>query len=300
MIKRIIDISEKSYLHIKNNQFLITRGEETIGSIPVEDLGIVILQHPAIVISQAAIISCQKNNTALVFCNERHLPYSIILPISDANSLHTKIIQEQVNVSVPTRKRLWKLVVQQKIACQIETLQKLGKLTAPLQKLKEKVRSGDPKNVEAQAARKYWTLLMGKSFRRDINLDGINSLLNYGYSIIRAMLARAIVGAGLHPALGIHHRNQYNGLCLADDLLEPFRPWVDFRVHKLSTGKSVEFITKESKESLLGLLSDNVKWGNKTMPLMVASHYFVADFKRALHNKKHRFEYPKIIISTSA
>ena len=219
MIKRIIDISEKSYLHIKNNQFLITRGEETIGSIPVEDLGIVILQHPAIVISQAAIISCQKNNTALVFCNERHLPYSIILPISDANSLHTKIIQEQVNVSVPTRKRLWKLAVQQKIACQIETLQKLGKLTAPLQKLKENVRSGDPKNVEAQAARKYWTLLMGKSFRRDINLDGINSLLNYGYSIIRAMLARAIVGAGLHPALGIHHRNQYNGLCLADDLL---------------------------------------------------------------------------------
>lgn len=295
MIKRIIDISEATYLHANHQQLLLDRNGTAIAQLPIEDLGVIILQHPAIVITQAVIIACQKNNVVLVFCDERHLPYSVLLPISEGNTLHSKILQQQLNVSLATKKRLWQQVVKQKITQQMHTLKNLDKPYKPLERLADNVKTGDPDNLEAQAAQHYWRLLFGNDFRRDVELDGINSLLNYGYAIMRAMVARAIVGSGLHPALGLHHHNQYNGLCLADDLMEPFRPWIDYRVYQMAQHHATLDINKENKIPLLNLLSETVEWERQTMPLMVACHYLMAQLKRAFEDRSIALNYPKIV-----
>lgn len=295
MIKRTIDISEPAYLHLQHQQLLIDKQGETIAQIPVEDLGVVILQNPAIVITQAVIIACQKNNVVLVFCDERHLPYSVLLPISEGNNLHNKVLQQQLNLKLPSKKRLWQQVVKQKITTQAKTLKMLDKTYKPVERLAENVKAGDPENVEAQAAQTYWKLLFGNEFRRDVELDGINNLLNYGYAIMRAMVARAIVGSGLHPAIGLHHHNQYNGLCLADDLMEPFRPWVDFKVYQMTQCNPQLEVNKESKIPLLNLLSETVIWEQQNMPLMVACHYLLANVKRAYEDSAAMLIYPQIV-----
>jgi CRISPR-associated protein Cas1 len=259
----------------------------------VEDLGMVILQHPGIVISQAAIISCQQNNVVLVFCDKQRLPYSVILPLSRGNSLHQKILHQQVKVGRPAQKRLWQQIVQHKLEQQALTLDFCNKDSQPVSRLVRHVKSGDSGNHEAQAAQKYWKLLMGKDFRRNTDQKGVNALLNYGYAVIRAMIARAIVGSGLHPALGLFHHNQYNGLCLADDLMEPFRPWVDRIVYQLHLENSELSVDRISKERLLGLLSESVVWREKTMPLLVASHHLTANLKQAYVDRTIRLDYPR-------
>jgi CRISPR-associated protein Cas1 len=295
MIKRIIDISEPAYLHITNSQLLIDKNEKTIASIPIEDLAIVVLENSQIVITQALIIACQKSNVALIFCDEKHLPYSLLLPISEGNTLHNKILRQQVEMGKPAKKRLWKQIVNHKINHQIKTLEKAGKSIVQLQRLNTKVKAGDPENIEAQAAKKYWGLLFGNEFRRNINEPGINGLLNYGYAIMRAMIARAIVGGGLHPALGVFHQNQYNGLCLADDLMEPLRPWVDWLVYNFATRSEVSKleVNSETKQLLLGLPACKVNYEKRKMPLMNACHYMVADFKRAIENHRYKISYPQ-------
>lgn len=293
MIKRTIDINEQSYLHLEKKQLLVDRRGETIASIPVEDIGVLILTHPAITVSQALIIACQQNNVAMVFCNQQHLPYSVLLPISDGNSLHTRVLREQLAVSRPIRKRLWQQVVRQKILQQAETLESIDISCKRLYRLAETVKSGDTANHEAQAAQVYWRRLMGEDFRRDKDAEGINSLLNYGYAVIRAMVARALVASGLHPAIGLQHSNQYNGLCLADDLMEPFRPWVDLVVYRLAKQQGQVEVNKITKEALLGLLSDSVIWKGKTLPLMVASHSLAASLKSVMNGQRKSIEYPK-------
>ena len=295
MIKRTLDISEPAYLHLLHQQLLIDKQGVTIAQIPVEDLGIVILQNPAIVITQALIVACQKNNVALVFCDERHLPYSMLLPINEGNNLHSKILQQQLDLTLPTKKRLWQQVVKQKITGQAQTLKSLDKTYKPVERLADYVKAGDPENLEAQAAQAYWKLLFGNAFRRDVDLDGVNSLLNYGYAIMRAMIARAIVGSGLHPAIGLHHHNQYNGLCLADDLMEPFRPWVDYKVYVMTQNNPQLQVTKESKIPLLNLLAETVIWEQQNMPLMVACHYLAANLKRAYEDSTIMLNYPRLI-----
>lgn len=296
MIKRVIDISEPAYLHIQQGQLCVDRNKTTIAQISVEDLGILILEHPAIVITQAVITVCQQNNVAVLFCDQRHLPISITLPLWEGHSLHTKVLREQLAISEPTRKRLWQQVVREKIAEQILTLERTGSGAEVLRRLHSKVKSGDPDNYEAQAARQYWPLLMGKGFRRNPDEEGLNSLLNYGYTVMRAMVARALVGTGLHPAIGLHHKNQYNGLCLADDIMEPFRPWVDWQVYKLQQEGVEPQINKETKQYLLGMLSQDVIIGNRKMPLMVAVHSLVARLKQAQTDKSANLIYPRRLV----
>jgi len=295
MIKRIIDISDPAYLHLKNKQLLIVKNGETVGSVPIEDLGVVILENPQIVITQMAIIACQKNNVAVVFCDDKHLPYSLLLPVSDANTLHNKILRQQVEMTRPTKKRLWKQIVIHKIQQQIRTLEWAGKNASQLQRLATKVKTGDPENIEAQAAKKYWNLLFGDNFHRNIDESGINSLLNYGYAIIRAMIARAIVGSGLHPALGVFHKNQYNGLCLADDLMEPFRPWIDWLVFSFMVKNADEDIqiNQQTKTLFLSLPNDSVQYEKNKMPLMIACHYLLANFKKSFDERYFQLNYPE-------
>ncbi len=223
------------------------------------------------------------------------MPYSVLLPISDGNSLHSKIIQQQIKLTLPIKKRIWQQVVKQKISNQALVLKEFNKNEKSLVRLAKQVKTGDSENLEAQAAQKYWQLLFGNTFRRDTNATGINSLLNYGYAIVRAVIARAIVASGLHPALGVQHHNQYNGLCLADDLMEPFRPWIDWLVYRLNQEEKIEDVNQENKQVMLSLLSDTVLYNQQKMPLMVACHYLLADVKRAFKDKTIKINYPVLL-----
>lgn len=293
MIKRIIEVSNPSYLHLKNKQLKIEQERIEVASIPIEDIGALILEHSAIIISQPLIIECQKNNTAIIFCDEKHLPYSTILPISEGNNLHQKVLKQQINITQPARKNLWKQIIQQKIQNQASVLQQFNKPFTRLEKLSNEVKSGDATNCEGLAAQYYWKTLFGNNFLRDQNADGINAILNYGYSIIRAMVARSIVASGLHPAIGLFHHNQYNGLCLADDLMEPFRPWIDSIAYRLYQDDADVSITKEVKIPFLDLISESVEFKNKQMPLMISMHYLMAELKRNFSKESKRLVYPK-------
>ena len=295
MIKRIIDVSDAAYVRLKHQQLVIEKQSEIVGQVPIEDLGILILQHPAIVLSQQLIVACQKNKVVIVFCDEKHLPYSIILPVGEGHTLHNKILKQQMAISEPTRKRLWQKIVQHKIKQQEQTLVMLNKVSTRLSFLSTQVKTGDSGNCEAIAAQAYWKLLFGKAFKRDADLDGVNSLLNYGYAIIRAAVARSICGAGLHPALGLFHTNQYNSLCLADDLMEPFRPWVDYVVYQMASTNSEVTINQQSKQALLGLMSEAVLYKKKRMPFMVALHYLMADLKRCYSHGIKTLPYPLLL-----
>jgi CRISP-associated protein Cas1 len=181
--------------------------------------------------------------------------------------------------------------IRQKISGQATTLRRLGKNSVALEYLAKKVKTGDREHHEAQAAQKYWRLLFGQKFRRDTEAEGINALLNYGYAIIRGVIARAIVGSGLHPALGLQHHNQYNGLCLADDLMEAFRPWVDVRVFQIIEENPEAEVNTATKQKLLALLNEPVQMRGLAMPMMVACHYLTADLKRAFQDKTVKLDY---------
>jgi CRISPR-associated protein Cas1 len=295
MIKRIIDISEAAYVRLKHQQLVIEKQSEIVGQVPIEDLGVLILQHPAIVLTQQLIVACQKNKVVIVFCDEKHLPYSLILPIGEGHTLHNKILKQQIAISEPTRKRLWQQIVQHKIKEQEQTLVMLNKESTRLNYLTTQVKTGDSGNCEAIAAQAYWKLLFGKAFKRDADLDGVNSLLNYGYAIIRAAVARSVCGAGLHPTIGLFHTNQYNALCLADDLMEPFRPWVDYVVYQMASTNSEVTINQQSKQALLGLMSEAVLYKKKTMPFMVALNYLMADLKRCYSDGIKTLPYPLLL-----
>ena len=292
MIKRIVEVSNPSFLHLKHQQLFIDQEHETVAQIPIEDVGALILEHSAISLTQPLIIQCQKNNTVIIFCDEKHLPYSTILPIAEGNTLHNKILKQQMSISEPIRKRLWKQIIIQKINNQANTLKKFNKPYARLHKLATEVKSGDSTNCEGLAAQYYWKALFGQYFVRDANLDGANSILNYGYAIVRAMVARAICASGLHPSIGLFHHNQYNALCLADDLMEPFRPWVDQITFVLYQDNSNIQITRETKTHFLNLISQNARYQDKNMPLMNAVHYLMADLKRNFTKESQQLTYP--------
>ena len=297
MIKRIIEVSNHSYLHLKQRQLIIEQEKIQVTSVPIEDIGALILAHPAIVITQQLVIACGQEKVAIIFCDEHYLPYSIILPLQ-ANKLHQKILQQQIEMTQPIKKRLWQQIVKQKIQKQSNTLQFFDKPYQKLKRLALEVKSNDSTQCEATAARYYWKALFDKSFNRDQNLDGINALLNYGYSIIRAMVARSICGAGLHPALGLFHHNQYNALCLADDLMEPLRPLVDAITYKYTQEHTVFTVNKTTKTLFLNLLNQSVFYNNEQMPLMISLHYLMANLKRNYSGEIKQLKYPEIHLKT--
>ncbi len=292
MIKRIIEVSTPSYLHLKHQQLIIEQNKVEVASVPIEDIGALILEHSAIVISQPLIIACSQNKVAIIFCDDKHLPYSTILPIAEGNNLHQRILQQQINIRQPVKKRLWQQIIKQKIQNQANVLALFNKPSQPLQRLAKEVKSNDDGNREAIAAQYYWKALFGADFLRNQEGDGVNAILNYGYSIMRAMVARAICASGLHPALGLFHHNQYNALCLADDLMEPTRPWVDVIAYYLYQQNNNINITQGSKTPFLNLLSQPVQYQNKTVSLMVAIHYLMADLKRNYTQELNHLKYP--------
>lgn len=293
VIKKTIEISrEPAYLSVKLNQLQIRRGEETVGSFPCEDIGVLVVDHPQTTYSHGALASLAESDAALVVCGRDHLPIAVLLPLADHSQVVWRLY-DQLQASQPIRKQIWKQLVQAKIIAQAAMLDPDAPARSKLIDLARSVRSGDPNNVEAQAARVYWAnWLPDEIFRRDQDGDGLNSLLNYGYAILRAALARAIVAAGMHPALGLKHKNRSNAFCLADDLIEPLRPLVDNQARELYR-QGVCQIDQEAKVALLQLLAQEVDSNGKRGPLMVALHQYVASLGRCLRGESRKIEVPR-------
>ncbi len=259
MTNRIIDLSEsQAFLRVKHEQLVIERKDcEPVG-VPLKDVSVVILAHPQVTCTHAVFSGVMENGGAIVTCNHQNLPVGLMLPIN-GHCTQTERFIAQAQAPVPTRKRIWKQIVAYKIRSQSNLLDRVRGAKCGLAGLAGKVRSGDPSNIEAQAARRYWPLLFDDvNFRRRRDGDDQNRILNYGYAVLRATVGRAICSAGLHPSLGVHHHNRYNPFCLADDLMEPYRPFIDAAaVEHVATFGSDAPLTTESKRILLTAISES-------------------------------------------
>ncbi|MCR9133624.1 MAG: type II CRISPR-associated endonuclease Cas1 [bacterium] len=297
MIKRTIEISSGPiHLSIKHKQMVLKKNGET-HSIPVEDMGLLVLSNPAISYTHQLMYELLENNVAVLFCNRQHMPEGLLLPFED-NQLHQARLQVQAEVKKPLKKRLWQQVVREKIKVQSDILFLKHGNDDGLKHLIKKVKSGDSTNVEARAAKKYWKALFSESeFKRNYKLNDVNALLNYGYAIIRAAVARSITAAGLHPSMGLHHHNQYNPYCLADDLMEPFRPLVDSVVYDQYVAcQSLEIeVTKETKKPLLELLTANVLVDEMKYPLMESLHIMASSLVGCYLKERQQIAFPKMV-----
>jgi len=293
VIKRTLEVSQAAArLSVRHKQLLIRRGEELAGQVPIEDIGVLVVDHPGVTFTQAALVDLAEAGAVVVLCGPKHLPVAIIQPLSDHSQVVWRL-EEQLSASAPTRKRLWRQIVQAKIRGQAANLPASCPARSKLIDLARNVRSGDPSNVEAQAARVYWKhWLPEEPFHRDASAVGLNSFLNYGYAVMRAAVARAIVAAGLLPTLGLHHCNRGNAFCLADDLVEPLRPLVDARVRDLHQVGYVD-LEQSTKAVLLELLSSPVKVNGDTGPLMVNLHRMTASLVRCLRGESRQLEIPE-------
>jgi len=293
MIRHIVEVSqEPAHLCVRLEQLVLKNGDRILGSIPCEDVGVVVVDNPAASYSHAALATLARSDAVLVVCGPDHLPAAVLLPLADHSQI-TWRIAEQVAVSRPRRKRLWKQLVQAKIRAQAANLPTDWPAHGKLLDLARQVRSGDPSNLEAQAARIYWeNWLPEVEFRRNPDLGGLNALLNYGYAILRAAVARALIAAGLLPALGLFHSNRANAFCLADDLVEPLRPLMDDRVRDLFR-QGYEDLSQEAKGRLLEILQEPVRLGRRRGPLMVSLHRMVASLVRCYQGEAKKLEIPR-------
>ncbi len=255
MNDRVVDISdEPARLSIRFDQLVIRREGPDV-TVPLEDIAALVISHPAVVYTQAVLTGVCSHGGACVLCDSRRLPIAMLLPLQ-AHFVQTERLAAQVEASAPLKKQLWKQIVKAKVLAQAKALQRVRGHDAGLAVLAKSIRSGDPDNIEAQASRRYWPALFGPDFRRIPMGDGTNSLLNYGYAVLRAMVARAICSSGLHPSLGVHHHNRYDAFCLADDLMEPYRPLVDEIVAALVDGAdATPSLDKTTKTALISGLA---------------------------------------------
>ncbi|MGC9455758.1 MAG: type II CRISPR-associated endonuclease Cas1 [Phycisphaerae bacterium] len=289
MIKRTVDVSARgAHVSISDGQLLVREGEDLLGRVPVEDLGVLTLSTTAVTITNAAVCALLNAGTVIVPCGDDHLPAGLVLPQNGA--LQVQRLRQQINAGKPLQKRLWQQIVRAKIHAQANVLHDRPEAKA-LRELAKEVRSGDTTNREAQAARRYWLALFGKDFRRAPDGAPPNNLLNYGYMALRAAVARAVASVGLHPSLGLHHTNRSDTFCLADDLIEPLRPLVDRRVRELHES-GCEEVNRHSKAVLLGVLSATVRSSEGTGPLLVAVERMVASLVECFEKKRRRLEIP--------
>jgi CRISPR-associated protein Cas1 len=296
MIKRTLFFSNPYYLSFKQGQLLVTDKETgEIKKVSVEDLGFIVIEHPQVTFTQYLMARLIENNVAVVFCNEKHMPASMLLHL-EMHHLQNEVFRKQIDATLPVKKNLWKQTVQMKIKNQLLLLEALGRDTGNLAALIPKVKSGDASNQEAAASRHYWSQLFDlDDFKR--KRDGVppNSLLNYGYAILRAAVARSLVGSGLLPTLGIHHRNKYNAFCLADDIMEPYRPFVDKTVVRITENEEAYGeLTPDIKAELLKILTTDCYFKKHTKPLMVGLSNTTSSLSKCFGGESNKIDYPTI------
>ena len=313
MIKQTLHVSSPAYLSLRNKQLVIrlpevekntalpaTFKENAQTTLPVEDIGTVILDNKQITITQGLLTALLDNNVALIHCNDAHHPVCMMLNL-DGHTLQTQRFKAQIEASEPLKKQLWQQTVTAKIEKQAALLRAVGKDARRLEVLSSSVKSGDADNCEARAAAYYWGILFEDyitDFVRGREEMPPNNLLNYGYAILRAAVARSLVGSGLLPTLGIFHRNQYNAYCLADDIMEPYRPFVDRAVFDcLREGKGTDVLSKDIKLQLLSVLSQDVRFDKERSPLMVGLSKTTASLSACFEGKRRRITYPSLYVT---
>jgi CRISPR-associated protein Cas1 len=308
MIKKTLYFGNPAYLSLKNKQLVIKLPEvekndqlpseikkESIRTIPIEDIGVLIIDNGRITITQGVIEALLENNSALVTCDNTRMPIGLMLPLS-GNKTQTERFRDQINATLPLKKQLWQQTVQSKIRNQAYVLSnKNNSIVDNMYIWASEVKSGDPDNYEARAAVYYWANLFNEieGFYRDREGIPPNNLLNYGYAILRAVVARSLTASGLLPTLGIFHRNKYNAYCLADDIMEPYRPFVDKLVCEIvAKGNDIKELTQETKFKLLNIPVIDVIMDGQRSPLMNAVGKTTSSLYKCFAGKVRKIKYP--------
>ena len=297
MIKRTLYFGNPCNLKKKDKQLCVDFPEKENKppvSVPIEDIGILFLDSAQITLTNSLIADLNDNNVAIISCDARHMPYGLMLPMFSHHAFTEKMYQ-QLESSLPLKKNLWQQTIIAKISNQAAMLRRVGINDAKMQYYIGIVKSGDPQNVEGRAAAFYWEKLFGSNicFTREREGDGLNAMLNYGYAILLAIVARALVASGLLPAVGIHHRNKYNPWCLASDIMEPYRPYVDMVVLKIVTEyPDIEELTPEIKKKLLQIPVVDILIDGNSSPLMVGVQRTTASLSACFEGSARRILYP--------
>jgi CRISP-associated protein Cas1 len=299
MVTKVVEIAQDGRYLSKYRGFMVVRsGDNEVGRQPLDDITAVLLTAHQITLSKSLIVELAERGAPVITCGKNFHPLAISLPYGGHHDT-TGILWEQIECSKPLSKRLWQSVVREKINNQrlvLECLQPGSPALNDLETLARRVRSGDPENIEAQAARRYWTSLLGADFRRSFETGRENILLNYGYSILRAATARAVCAAGLTPALGIHHHNRKNPFALVDDLMEPYRPLVDQSVRMIidSSDLPEDELSPETKRLLARVLDEDVLLERGISTVMNSLHRLAQTFVKSLCEKNNRLEFPRL------
>ena len=297
MITRSIYVGTPSYLKLKDEQVYIIAPStgEIKGKILVEDLGLLMLDHFQITISHQLIQKMMGNNVVVISCDAHHLPHGIMLPMY-GHTEHSERVKNQLKVSEKLKNQLWKQTVEYKIINQKDVLKKFGNYYEPMQEYLESVKSGDVTNREGIAAQHYWKYLMGPDFIRKRMGNFPNPFFNFGYAVLRSIIARSLVETGLLPVLGIFHKNKYNPYCLADDIMEPYRPFVDILVIKwLEKYPEGDELTKEFKAHMLNIATIDLKIDEKIRPLLIAVKITTSSLYKCFTGEKRLICYPKLV-----
>lgn len=290
-MEQIVDISNDG-LHLSRERgfLLISKDRREAGRVPLDQILAVIVHAHGVTYSNNLFVALAEQGSLLVFCAANHAPRAILWPL-DGHFAQGARMRAQWGAKQPLIKQLWKRVVIAKIAMQAAALDAFGQASEPVRRMTREVRSGDEGNAEALAARRYWPLMMGKEFHRDQSADGANSLLNYGYTVVRAATARAVIAAGLHPTIGLFHANRGNAFALADDLMEPFRPLVDCTVKGL-VNCGTQTVTPEAKQVLARLIALDLNIGDTRSPLTTALSRLTLSLARSFETGKAELDLP--------
>jgi CRISP-associated protein Cas1 len=294
MLGRIVEIADDNRHLLLSRGFMVVQDSTgkrgALGQVPIDDIAAVIANAYGLSYTNNLLVALAERGAPFVLCSSNHNAVGMLLSL-DGNFQQAKRFDAQIAATLPLKKKLWASIVKTKLTQQAAALDAIGAVSIPLSALVKKVRSGDPDNFEAQGARRYWSLLFGNGFRRDQQGPGINAMLNYGYTVLRACTARAVVAAGLHPTLGMHHSNEGNAMRLVDDLMEPFRPVIDLKVWHLNKLNKTE-ITPETKRSLVMALYDDMLSNAGATPVMVCIQDLATSLAKVYTGEKAQLELP--------
>lgn len=292
MIGRVVEVAtDGCYLNRDRGFMTVSRRGMELGRVPLDDMSALILSGHGLVHSSNLITALVERGCPVVLCGNNHKPVGIVWAV-EAHHLQSARMDAQMAAGRPLKKRLWQRIVRLKIGMQAAALELVGGPAASLRRMAEKVQSGDPGNVEGQAARVYWPALMGKGFRRDPDGDGANALLNYGYAVIRAMVARHVMAAGLHPGVALQHANESNAMRLVDDLMEPFRPMVDVVVHELGNLGALE-LNQRVKSRLALIPATTLRGKGNRSPVAMVCERWCQSVTQVLMGKQRELNFPE-------